>query len=397
MNVNLSKNSYTYYRILLYPLTANAGPFNAFEIQSGQTYSYNGITINQPSFYWYSTVFSVSKTMQTQTLNRVTQMGTFYCGNIGNTESATLEVGKDSFGNNSVFIGYQHYGDSDSRNRLILGCRRSGASIYQTIYSNVLTATCGGNLDISSNNFTVLSNIASVGINTTSPRSTLHVVGNCIISGNVNAGSNTLIINANSRSVGINRVSPNANLHVVGNCIISSNLSVDSGTFTVNNNSVVINGNCEITDNLAVGGYITDLSGFPINGIDVIEAYLPGYTPWPTSDVNYTLMEIVLTDIGVWQLTARLALSNDGSFIDLYYVAYGVNTSYLSTDYFSPMAPFQDLSYEMTETVQVSSVPRTVRFQIRLIYDDPNGSGLVDEIRTQFTAVRLGDLSGNPI
>ena len=389
MTLNISKIFLGSFRVLVYPPPQYVAPtFTAFDIRTNVIYMYNGLTIQQPFNYWYNSVLNVSKTMPQQTPGRFTQMGTFQCANIGNTETVTLEIGKNVFSaNNSAFIGYSHREDNNSGNKLVLGLKKRGASLFQTIYSNVLTATCAGNLDIVSNNFTVVSNTFSVGINEIAPNASLHVNGNCIITGNVTMANNTVNVQNNQ-------------VNIRGNSIITGNVTMANGTLIVQNNEVDITGNCTVTENLAIGGELTDLSGTSLFATPYLEVYLPGYTPWPPDLFNTDLLELTIPTTGVWQFTGRLSLSNDGSFIDLYYVGWSIVVGGivgLAQDFYTPMAPFQDIPFEITEIVQVNSAPIIGRFRILLSYDDPSGSGLIDEIRTVFSAVRLGDLSNNTI
>lgn len=142
-------------------------------------------------------------------------------------------------------------------------------------------------------------------------------------------------------------------------------------------------------ENLIVTGGFT---GAGMDSVIVLQEYLPGFTLWPTTDVQTTIIEIDIPKKGVWQAIGKLSLTNDGQFIDLYSVAYGINTSFLLTNYYTPMAKFQDLPFEFVQVFEVTSLPFTISFNIVLTYaNDPLNSGFIDENFTSLTAVRLGN------
>ena len=129
------------------------------------------------------------------------------------------------------------------------------------------------------------------------------------------------------------------------------------------------------------------------NPVDVLEEFLPGYTPWPTTGVDTTILQITLPTAGVWQAIAKLSLTNDGQFIDLYSVVYGIDASSLTADYYTPMAPLQIISFEYVQVFQVTTPPETISFNITLIYEnDLLNSGFIDEASTSLTAIRLGSV-----
>lgn len=126
------------------------------------------------------------------------------------------------------------------------------------------------------------------------------------------------------------------------------------------------------------------------NPIVFLQEFLPGGdTPWPPSGDTTSIITIDIPTAGVWEILAILSLSNNGVFIDLYSVVYGIDTSSLTSEYYTPMAPFQIMSFEYVQVIQVYA-PQTISFNITLTYLDDFGQGYIDSNATTLTAVRLG-------
>jgi hypothetical protein len=111
------------------------------------------------------------------------------------------------------------------------------------------TANITGNLTVDTNTLYVDATNNRVGILNTSPTVALDVTGAAAVSGaatvggNLTVDTNTLFVNASTNRVGILNTSPTVPLDVTGAAAVSGNLTVDSGTLFVDatNNRVGIN------------------------------------------------------------------------------------------------------------------------------------------------------------
>lgn len=196
---------------------------------------------------------------------------------------------------------------------------------------------------------------------------------------------------------------PDGNCHSRnGTLIIDSNVFIYGQlSFLTCDGSAVgttINGDGINTVSLnANTGYIHNLTVDHISGggfvIDVLEEFLPGNIDWPNTLVETTILEIDIPTTGVWQAIAKLSLTNDNEFINLYSVTYGINTFFLSANYYTPMAPNQDVSFEFIQVFKVTTLPFLLEFKITLDYENVPNTGYIDVNRTSFTAVRLGDVA----
>jgi hypothetical protein len=98
--------------------------------------------------------------------------------------------------------------------------------------SKSLKLNVSSNLEVGTANLFVNVATGRVGLNTTTPQSTLHVEGNVYASSNLEVGGANLFVDTQTSRVGLGTRTPEATLHVEGNVYVSSNLEVSNINFT---------------------------------------------------------------------------------------------------------------------------------------------------------------------
>lgn len=175
-----------------------------------------------------------------------------------NVGSATSVTTIDKNGENSTFylsfvertlgsVNRSLFADSDNlaynpfTNRLGIGTTTptanltvNGSSLLNgtNTFSGITTIT--NTLDINSTGIRYNPNTVRLGIGTTAPTSTLHIVGNSLFTGittitsNLVVNGNTLFVNASTNRIGIGTLTPTSTLDVVGNVSVSSTATVNT-------------------------------------------------------------------------------------------------------------------------------------------------------------------------